>query len=319
MTRHLVWQRLSMLYCGRHPAHYGWPGAGKTVFVTDTDLPTSPSGISRRTFFLSGTALCGGLLLGDALWREPHAVEVVTVALPLAKIPPGRELRLVQLSDLHMGAFSAYHEKVARLVNAQRPDLIVLTGDFQEKRRYIRHVERFLSLLHTAREMVAVQGNWEYWSRMEGRLLRRHLQRVGATLLINQRRDMTLKGVPLSILGLDFPSPTDNLVQLQDAAAADRLNILLSHVPAFDHGALSDKVDVALCGHTHGGQVRLPFLPPFYLPRFSGHFVEGLFHVGAAQTPLYVTRGIGTSVLPVRFMCRPEITVLRLQSRPQRT
>ena len=258
-------------------------------------------------------------MCGDAFLREPHAVEVRTVALPLAKVPPGRELRLVQLSDLHMGAFSTYHEKVARLVNAQRPDLIVLTGDFQEKKRSIKHVERFLSLLRATCGMVAIQGNWEYWSRMEGELLRRHLRRVGATLLINQRHDLTLKGVPLSILGLDFPSPTDNLVQLQKDAAADRLNILLSHVPAFDHAALADAVDLVLCGHTHGGQVRLPFLPPFYLPRYSGHFAEGLFRVGATKVPLYVTRGIGTSVLPVRFLCRPEITVVRLQAQPRQS
>ena len=270
--------------------------------------------VSRRTFLLGG-ALGGGLLLTDAFLREPHAVEVTTLALPLAKVPPGRELRLVQLSDLHMGAFSPYHQRIAQLVNAQRPDLIVLTGDFLENRHNIGEVERFLSLLRAARGMVAVQGNWEYWTRMEGEVLRRHLKRAGATLLINQRQDLLLKDVPLSILGLDYPSPTDNLEQLQKIAGADRLNILLSHVPAFDHGRLATDIDLILCGHTHGGQVRFPFLPPPYLPRYSGHFVSGLFRVGADGTPLYVTRGIGTSVLPVRFLCRPEITVLRLQPR----
>ena len=283
--------------------------------MSDTFPAASPPTLSRRTF-LRGAALSGALVLGDAFLREPHAVEVTEVALPLAKVPPGRELRLVQLSDLHMGSFSAYHQRVARLVNAQRPDLIVLTGDFLEKKRNIRHVERFLSLLRAAQGMVAVQGNWEYWSRMEGKLLRRHLQRAGATLLINQRHDLTLHGVPVSILGLDYPSETDNLGQLQGQADPSRLNVLLSHVPAFDHEALESKVDLILSGHTHGGQVRLPFLAPLYLPRFSGHFVEGLFRVGAADTPLYVTRGIGTSVLPVRFLCRPEITVVRLQSQP---
>jgi predicted MPP superfamily phosphohydrolase len=93
-----------------------------------------------------------------------------------------------------------------------------------------------------------------------------------------------------------------------------RVNLLLSHVPAFDHQRLDGRTDLILCGHTHGGQVRLPFLPPLYLPRFSGRFVEGMFRVGPHATPLYVTRGIGTSLFPVRFLCPPEITLLRLQA-----
>jgi hypothetical protein len=100
---------------------------------------------------------------------------------------------------------------------------------------------------------------------------------------------------------------------LQAQADPARFNVLLSHVPAFAHEQLDQRIGLILCGHTHGGQVRLPVLPPLILPRFSGRFVAGLYRVGRYDTPLYVNRGIGTSVLPARFFCRPEITVVTLE------
>lgn len=100
--------------------------------------------------------------------------------------------------------------------------------------------------------------------------------------------------------------------RLQEQADPSRFNLLLSHVPAFAHEQLEQSIGLILCGHTHGGQLRLPLLPPLYLPRFSGRFVAGLYQVGRYDTSLYVNRGIGTSVLPVRLACRPEITLITL-------
>jgi hypothetical protein len=270
--------------------------------------------ISRRRFLAGGGVALGGLLLGDALYREPRALQVEEVSLALAKVPPGRELRIVHLSDLHIRTFHGYYKKVAEAVAALSPEIILLTGDYLERSRNIRGVQRFLKLLKAPGGIFAVQGNWEYWARVEGENLRRHFSRAGATLLINRRHDLELRGVPLSLLGLDYPSATDNLTALQRRADPARLNLLLSHVPAFAHEELDDRVDLILCGHTHGGQVRIPFVPPLYLPRFSGDFVDGLYRVGKTGTPLYVSRGVGTSVFPVRFLCRPEITLFRLHA-----
>jgi len=274
---------------------------------------TKGGGISRRTFLLGGAATVGGALLADAI-MEPHLFQVQEVNLPQEKIAPGRELRIVHLSDLHIRHFNNYFRKVASAVNALSPDLILLTGDYLERSRNVRGVLSFLELLQAPGGVFAIQGNWEYWARVEGENLRRHFAGAGAKLLINERRDLELQGVPTSLLGLDYPSSADSLVRLQEQSDAARLNILLSHVPAFDHSLLTSGTDLILSGHTHGGQVRLPFLPPPILPRFSGDFYSGLFRVGAARTPLYVTRGIGTSILPVRFCCRPEITLFRLHA-----
>jgi len=270
--------------------------------------------ISRRRFLASTLGLTGGLVAGDGLLFEPRDLQVVELSLVLPKIPPGRELRLVQLSDLHINHFNGYFRKVAETAMQLRPDIILLTGDYLEEQRNLSEVRSFLKLLEAPEGIFAVQGNWEYWSRLEGENLRQKFRSSGVQLLINQQQQLDIRDVPLAIHGLDYPSGSENLVMLEHQADPGRVNLLLSHVPEFSHHLLGNTFDLILSGHTHGGQVRLPFVPPFYLPRYSGDFVAGLYRVGPHQTPLYVTRGIGTSVLPIRLWCRPEITLLRLQS-----
>lgn len=279
--------------------------------------PTSAEphgGISRRRFLATALGLTGGLVAGEGFYWEPRDLQVVELSLALSKIPPGREIRLVQLSDLHINRFNRYLRQVAEQAMALRPDLILLTGDYLEEQRNLSEVRTFLRLLEAPEGIFAVQGNWEYWSRLEGENLRRKFQASGVRLLINQQSQLEIRGVPVAIHGLDYPSSSEFLSLLGRQAEPGRVNLLLSHVPEFSHQLLGDRFDLILSGHTHGGQVRLPLLPPFYLPRFSGPYVAGLYRVGPSQTPLYVTRGIGTSVLPVRLWCRPEITLLRLHS-----
>lgn len=275
---------------------------------------TSGRTISRRRFLASTLGLTGALVAGEGLLFEPRDLQVVELSLVLPKIPPGRELRLVQLSDLHINRFNGYFRKVAETAMQLRPDIILLTGDYLEEQRNLSEVRSFLKLLKAPEGIFAVQGNWEYWSRLEGENLRQKFSASGVQLLINQQQLLDIRDVPLSIHGLDYPSGSENLTQLERQADPGRVNLLLSHVPEFSHHLLGSNFDLILSGHTHGGQVRLPFVPPFYLPRYSGNYVAGLYRVGPHQTPLYVTRGIGTSVLPVRLWCRPEITLLRLQS-----
>lgn len=266
--------------------------------------------LTRRSFLRLGVGALGVAGLADLFWLEPRGVRVET--LPLATGQTGSPVRLVQISDLHLETFDSYMQKIPGLVAGLNPDLVVLTGDYLEEERNIRGVLEFLRRLKAPQGVFAVQGNWEYWSRLEGENLRRHFAGAGVRLLINERADLEIHGRPLSILGLDYPSSGDQLRRLQAQADPARFNLLLSHVPGFPHEQLDRSIGLVLCGHTHGGQVRLPLLPPLYLPRFSGRFVAGLYRVGPHDTPLYVNRGIGTSVLPVRLACRPEITIIEL-------
>lgn len=267
-------------------------------------------GVSRRRFLSLGLTGVAATILADTAWYEPQALQVEQMVIPTGS--KGAPVRLLQISDLHLSSFNSYFEKVARQVAEIQPDLIVLTGDYLEEQRNIRGVLSFLKELNAKHGIYAVQGNWEYWSRLEGENLRRHFARAGVKLLINERADLEIHDLPLSIFGLDYPSSTDHLHQLQREVDPKRFNLLLSHVPAFSHELLNKHINLVLSGHTHGGQVRLPLLPPFYLPRYSGRFVSGFYHVSQHRIPLYVSRGVGTSVLPVRFLCRPEIGLFEL-------
>jgi len=278
-------------------------------------LSRKSRGLTRRGFLRLGLAGLGAAGFADILWIEPRGVRSEHLSVTTGQ--NGRPVRIVQLSDLHLSEVDGYFRKVAEQVDKLSPELIVLTGDYLEEERNIRAVTDFLRLLKAPHGIFAVQGNWEYWSRLEGENLRRHFAGAGVRLLINERADLEINGQQLSILGLDYPSPRDHLRLMQEQGDPKRFNVLLSHVPAFAHEQLGRQIGLILCGHTHGGQVRVPFLPPLILPRFSGRFVAGLYRVGQHNTPLYVNRGIGTSVLPVRLACRPEIAVITLE--PQRS
>lgn len=271
---------------------------------------------SRRRFLTAGAGLAGGLFLGKACWYEPRTFVVEELNLSIAKIPPGPGLRIVHLSDLHLRTLPDHFAAAATTINELRPDLILLTGDYLDQARKLEGALKFVKMLRSEAGIFAVQGNWEYWARLEGEPLRRKLAKAGVELLIDERRDLLIRGIPLSILGIDYPSASHSLEKIRQAAVSNRLNIVLSHVPAFDHDTLAPLTDLILSGHTHGGQVRLPYIQPFYLPRFSGPFIAGLYRVTAHRMPLYVNRGMGTSVFPVRLFCPPEIALLQLHSPP---
>ncbi|MDY6848979.1 MAG: metallophosphoesterase [Geoalkalibacter sp.] len=267
--------------------------------------------LSRRTFLALNGAGAFTLLSAHGLVLEPRSIVTETLSLPMKKLRAGQELNLVHISDLHIEKFSAYHQDVIRRVNTPQADVILITGDFIGEERNLAAVRNFLRQLKASHGIFAVQGNWEYWGRVEGKNLQRAFSNWGIELLINQRRDIHIDDLPLSIAGLDYPSATDALNTLHRRMDPARLNLLMSHVPAFEHHLLDDRIDLVLAGHTHGGQIRLPLLPPPHLPRFSDPFVDGLYHVGPG-IPLYVTRGVGTSVLPLRLFCPPEITRMTL-------
>lgn len=266
--------------------------------------------LTRRRFLTGGAGLLGTAFLGDSLWYEPQAIRLEK--LELSTRQPGPVIRLVQISDLHLDQLADYHHKISARIAELRPDLILMTGDYLEQKRNVRGVLDFLKLLAAPHGIFAVQGNWEYWSRLEGENLQRHFSGAGVELLINQRADVLLHGRQLSILGLDYPSSGHQLQTLMQKVDPASVNVLLSHVPAFAHEHLSRHINLILCGHTHGGQIRLPMLPPLYLPRYTGRFVAGRYEVGTHKIPLYVNRGLGTSILPMRFLCRPEITLIEM-------
>jgi uncharacterized protein len=211
----------------------------------------------------------------------------------------------MHLSDLHTYAFGAREEKVLAVVQREKPDVIMISGDTVANEGDWMSVGILLSRLRAPLGVFLVRGNWEHW-RPDPRELAVY-ESSGVIFLNNDSRSLSKKtwvvGMDDSLAG--SPNRKGAFAQVP----SDAYRIVLFHSPAY-FDSLDERVDLALAGHTHGGQLRIPFLPPFWLPEGSGSYVEGWYTRGSNR--MYVSRGIGNSILELRLACRPEISVFQL-------
>ena len=231
--------------------------------------------------------------------------------MPVVGLPSALEgYRIAHLTDLHLGGLGALHDRLVADLDARAPRLVAITGDAVESREALPALSGLCArLARPGRAVVASLGNWEHWARLEPGRLRDLYAGHGARLLVNASAAIE-DGLAVAA--------TDDLVggepQLERACRelpAGGVRILLTHSPALADlpAASGQRFDLVLAGHTHGGQVRLPG-PVRFRPRGSGRFCDGFY-----DTPLgrmYVSRGLGTSILPVRFACRPELAFFTL-------
>ena len=272
--------------------------------------------VTRRRFL---TMLGGAAALGFYTWRvEPHWLEFVHRDMPIPGLPDhlvGKTL--VQLSDLHVGprVDSAFLERSLRLVNDLRPDLVCITGDFMtcDEGEQIDEVARVMgSLAIPKMGCFAVLGNHDYgcgWSQMRvaDRLVSR-LDDLGIRTLRNASR-MT---DGLRVIGLDdLWSRRFNAAPVTADLASRTPSVVLCHNPdAVDLYPFADYRGWILSGHTHGGQCKMPFLPPPIIPVKNRRYTAGAFDLGEGRH-LYINRALGY-LRRVRLSVRPEITVFRL-------
>ncbi len=282
--------------------------------------------LNRRRFLkltaaAAGTAVAAGLYA----WRvEPVWLEVVHRPLPVRGLPTGWVgRRLVQLSDLHVGrrVDPDYLVSALRRVSDLRPDLVAITGDFMscESTEQLDEVARILGHLDRPRfGTVAVLGNHDYgvgWAHPAlADALTTRLRSLGLTVLRNQACDLD----GLTVIGLDdlWGGRFDTAAVAGDLTR-DAASVVLCHNPdAVDRAGWAGDPGWAgyrgwvLSGHTHGGQVKPPFLPPPLLPVMNRRYTAGAFDLWDGRW-LYVNRGLG-HLLRVRFNVRPEATVFEL-------
>jgi uncharacterized protein len=272
---------------------------------------------SRRTLIVClGTLAFFGLW---AFWWEPSSIRIVSPTIALHHWHPEHDgLKIAVLSDLHVGSPHRSLERIREIVaatNAEQPDLIVLLGDLVIQSvvggRFVEPelIGRELQLLHARLGVVAVLGNHDWW--YDGERVRRALESNGIPVLENQNIRVTDRGQSLWLCGLaDLWTRGNRLsATLAEVRDADPV-IVLSHNPDV-FPEIPDRVSLTLAGHTHGGQVNLPIIGRPVVPsKFGPRFAYGLIEEGGRT--LFVTGGIGTSILPVRFRVPPEIVVLTL-------
>lgn len=273
--------------------------------------------MKRNTSWVIGA---GALALGALTYAnqiEPNLIAVQEINVALRGLDPAFEgYRIAQISDIHMnGSMSrARLTRVVDLINQRTPDLVVVTGDFTTHQRTL-DVEDLIAPLSaiTARDgKIAILGNHDY--RAARAAVRHALRASGLMLLKNAVHTLRRDAAALHIAGVE--SVTRHKARLDlvlDALPPTGAAILLAHEPDFaEVTAATKRFSLQLSGHSHGGQIRLPWLTQFALPAFAQRYVAGMYRVGGML--LYVNRGLGTVGAPLRFNCPPEITIFRLSA-----
>lgn len=246
---------------------------------------------------------------------EPIWIEVVHVPLTLPHLSPALEgYRIVQITDIHsdgwMDADRIAH--ITQKVNAQKPDLITLTGDFVTK-----DADRFAPALKSFTDLqasdgsIAILGNHDEGT--NPKLITEVLESSHVHVLKNQVLTLDHKGALLNIAGLgDAWSGEDDMGKVLQQLPGIGASIMLAHEPdVADRTAETGKFDLQLSGHSHGGQVSLPFIK-LVTPPMGHKYPIGQYQVG--DLIQYTSRGVGTSGIRARFNCRPEITVITLHA-----
>ncbi len=280
--------------------------------------------ISRRRFLGAlglGVAAAGvGVPLLETR-RVTVTRHVLGAADRASTVPP---LRIVQLADLHLGELDGHAERVAEAVTELRPRVIVFTGDSVDRLDTAGVLEDFLRLLPPVDAAFATLGNWEHLSPEQPEALRRAYGRHGVRLLVNESAALEHAGRRVLVTGVDDLRGAPSIHRALEGAEPAADHLLLAHSPAYrdELAALRAgphpvwprwtehlerfRPTVMLSGHTHGGQVA-PFGWAPLRPRGSGRYVAGWYR--DARPHLYVSRGIGTSIVPVRLGSPPEIAV----------
>ncbi len=244
--------------------------------------------------------------------EETRDIEIVYQPIELARLPESFEgFTLAHLSDIHHSAFvdAEYIAQAVARTNRLAPDLIVLTGDYvSHSRAYISGVAEVLGQLRARYGVYAVLGNHDFWTGPEA--LARAFRRQGIHLLRNAHTYLRKGGEALGLAGIDdWTFGEDDLPKALRGLDRRWPILLLSHHPNIIWQAAHAGVALVLSGHTHGGQINLPSWRR-RVRRFWP-FLRG--HGRAGPTQIYVNRGLGTVLIPIRYRCRPEITILQLR------
>ena len=278
----------------------------------------------KRVLFVVAFVLVA--LIVWTLWGNT-ALEVNEYEVVSDRIPQGFEgFRIAQVSDLHNAEFGEGNEKLIQLLSQTDPDIIVLTGDLIDSRH--TDIEIALDFARQAIKLAPVyyvSGNHEARVR-EYEDLKMGLAEAGVVILEIQNVQITREGESITLMGIDAPSfQEDYLFGDSESVARQAIDdlqnesegytILLSHRPELFDLYVDTGMDLVFSGHAHGGQFRLPFVGGLVAPNqgFFPKFDEGRFT--EENTTMIVSRGVGNSIIPIRFNNRPEIVLVTLRNR----
>lgn len=258
------------------------------------------------------------LIILYSTFVEPKLLRVISHDVLLSKAQ-GEAIKVVQFSDTHIGDFFSIKDlkKVVDKINEQEADLVLFTGDLMDNAAtYEGSLEEIASILSEIKAnsgKYAVFGNRDYGGGAE-RFYEELMTSAGFRVLLNEHETLTIKGTTLSLFGADdaligYYDPVQTVQGIQD----DHLNLLMLHEPDLADDFNHEPIDLIVAGHSHGGQVYLPFIGPLITTSLAEKYVRGFYDV-SDNMRLYVDTGIGNTKVPFRLFNVPQITVLYLKA-----
>ncbi|WP_249869931.1 metallophosphoesterase [Oceanobacillus saliphilus] len=283
--------------------------------------------MNRRTFLKNslGSLLAFVGISGGTYYYsrniEPSLLKITEETLFSPKIHAAfHDFKIIQFSDTHVGFHFSLNqlEELATKINSLNPDIIVFTGDLVDEPNNYNWDPRLAKILQS---LEANQGKyWIYGNHDHGGygtdIVREVMEQSQFHLLQNSNVPITIDDAQITLAGID-----DVMLGVPDLDEAlhdtdpELFTILLAHEPDYADKASHYPIDVQMSGHSHGGQVRFPFIGDLYTPAFAENYVQGKYSLNNEQLTLYVNSGIGTTRLPYRFLCKPELHVYTLQSK----
>ncbi len=263
------------------------------------------------------------LILAAFIWTQNEWIQVTNLTYRSDQLPETfKGFKILQISDLHNHRFGSNQARLIQQIEETAPDLIVVTGDLIDRRRY--NLEPIQELLINFPDLPTyyVSGNHEIWSGnyLEVKAL---IETNGWHVLDNHTTNISRQNDTIQLIGLMDPASrnqgdvqaniTENLNALP--IESDAFSILLSHRPNPFEIYASYPIDLVFSGHAHGGQFRLPFLGGFIAPDqgLFPKYTEGMHTLN--ETTMVVSRGLGNSIIPLRIFNRPELVVVTLQKK----
>ena len=286
--------------------------------------------ITRRNFIRICTL---GLLsiIGAKGFLNSRNLELIKREVGLKRLPYAFEgLKVGQITDIHAGPLVPQKliKEGVDIIMANRPDMIILTGDFVSgatkflwtsyggfKQRHYDYCMEELGRLNAPLGVFAVLGNHDFWSGQEVALkIAGGLEDIGVQVLRNKAIPIERKGQFLYLIGVDdYWEGSYNLLSALKNVPEDACRILLSHNPDVNEDIenLNERIDFIISGHTHGGQIVIPFVGALYIPSsFGQKYLAGLVKDQERQT--YISRGLGLFFAPIRINCPPDVSLLTL-------
>lgn len=216
----------------------------------------------------------------------------------------GKKLKIAHVTDLHTKGIGRVEEQLFKSLDVEKPDIIIITGDLATPSGTAAGYRDVLKHLKAPQKVFFVLGNWEYWEPIPG--LKNLLSEVGIIDLTNRVQKIDDN---LWLIGFDDSEEGYPNLDIVQRIPPQDLKITLFHSPSF-FDKVAPMAQLNFSGHSHGGQIRIPLMGSVWVPRGTGRYDQGWFEKGTSK--MYVSRGIGTSILPIRFNCSPELAIIEV-------